>query len=195
MNDKIRIIDKRKGMFLVDNAVLNGYGKGLGATGIAFYVTLCRYANNQSQKCFPSITTIARETGMDRKTIIAAANKAVGLGLIKKDVKTGRATIYTLLDPTSGKSTLVKPTGGKSTPTSGKNTLHQCGNSTALVEKAHSNELRERTKRTNLDNVGKLSKESLKEKREGDLPEKEWIKKINSEWGGLLLGGWCPDGS
>lgn len=125
MTEQIRIKDKRQGVFTVDNVVLNSFGKIMGATGIAFYITLCRYANNTTQQTYPSLTTIAKETGMDRKTIINCAKLCVELNLIKKEVKAGKYTLYTLLEP--------KPhientdwwkfhTGGKNTPTSGKST-------------------------------------------------------------------------
>jgi len=86
---------------MVDDVVLNGFGKKLGATGIAFYITLCRYANKNTQTCWPSLTTIGKETGMHRGTIIKVAKKAERLGLIEKKVKEGRYTIYTLLEPSS----------------------------------------------------------------------------------------------
>lgn len=133
MEEIIRIKDKRKGRFIVDDIVLNGYGKQLGATGIAFYVVLCRYVNNNTQQAYPSLTKIYEETRMDRTTILIAAKRAEKLGLIKKEAIPGKYTIYTLLEPkrpnwweihtsqrkkvsTGGIST---PTGGISTPTGG----------------------------------------------------------------------------
>jgi len=128
-------------MFTVDNIVMNGYGKQLRTTGIAFYVVLCRYANNQTQQSYPSITTIQNETGMDRKTIINCAKRCEKLKLIKRKVIPGKYTIYTLLEPQkSGWWKII--TGGKNTTTGGKNTT--------TGGKSEENELRERTKRTNL---------------------------------------------
>ena len=137
----IRLIDKRKGMFLVDNVVMNGFGKKLRATGIAFYVVLCRYVNNQTQECYPSITKIQNETGMDRKTIIKCAERCEKLGLIKRETIQGKYTIYTLLEPKNNWWKII--TGGKNTTTGGKNTT--------TGGKSEENELRERTKRTNLE--------------------------------------------
>jgi len=166
--DIIRIKDKRKGVFTVDNVVMNGYGKALGATGIAFYVTLCRYANNQTQQAFPSITTIQNETGMDRKTIIAAAKRAEELKLIRKQVKEGAYTVYTLLEPKKypyGNSTSMEtpPTGGDSTTTR-VDFPYTSGDS-------EENELR----RTNLDN-GKLKLIRKNLEAKGILPSKPIIK-------------------
>ncbi len=96
---RIRIKDKRRGIFTVDNVVLNHYGKAMGATGIALYVTLCRFANNQDQTCYPSITKIREETDMHRDTIIETAERLEKLQLIKKEVTPGKWTVYTLLEP------------------------------------------------------------------------------------------------
>lgn len=96
---KIRISDKRRGVFTVDNVVLNHYGKAMGPTGIALYVTLCRYASNQNQECWPSIAKIGEETGMSRKVVIFTAKKLEKLHLIKKRLVKGIYTIYTLLEP------------------------------------------------------------------------------------------------
>lgn len=99
MEEIIRIKDKRRGVFTVDNIVLNGYGKALRATGIAFYVILCRYANRETQQAFPSITLIQKETGMDRATILEVAKRVQGLGLVRIKAIPGKYTIYTLLEP------------------------------------------------------------------------------------------------
>ncbi len=169
MEETIRIKDKRTGRFMVDNVVLNGYGKKLRATGIAFYVTLCRFANNTSQQSFPSITKIQNETAMDRKTIISCAKRCEKLKLIKRKVIPGRYTIYTLLEPL-----VEKPPYPKNTTTGGKN--HRGGGES--VE----NELREQTKRTNLENTPQSSlKEFLSLKEKDFKPLKEKFPDIDVE--------------
>lgn len=108
---QIRIQDKRRGVFTVDNVVLNHYGQAMGATGIAVYVTLCRYANNQTQQCFPSLTTIQNEVGMSRHGVIETLKRLEQLQLITKRTKLRKATIYTLLEPLEdgvGKLELLK---------------------------------------------------------------------------------------
>lgn len=137
MEEQIRIKDKRTGRFMVDDIVLNGYGRQLKATGIAFYVTLCRFANNQTQQSYPSITKIQNETSMDRKTIIKCAKRCEKLNLIKRKIEKGKYTIYTLLEPL-----VEKPPYPKNTTTGGKNTT--------TGGKSEEKELREGTKRTNL---------------------------------------------
>jgi 5-methylcytosine-specific restriction endonuclease McrA len=98
VGEKIRIKDKRKGVFTVDNVVLNHYGKAMGASGIALYVTLCRFANNQTQECYPSISTIQKMTGLDRKTILKYTKILRALGLITYN-DNYRSRTYCLLEP------------------------------------------------------------------------------------------------
>ena len=62
--------DKRnKGWFWMDNDYLNGYAKIFGAVGTAIYVSLCRHADNDTQKCFPAMELMAEELGITRNTI------------------------------------------------------------------------------------------------------------------------------
>lgn len=96
---EIRISDKRQGVFVVDNVVMNHYGALMGAGGIALYVTLCRFANNHSQECYPSIETIKKGTGMDKHTIIRQLIRLEKMRLIKSEKKLGEVTTYTLLEP------------------------------------------------------------------------------------------------
>lgn len=67
-----RIRDKRKkGWFYMDNDYLNdGYAKHFGAVGTSIYVSLCRHADNETQKCFPSIALISEELSISRPTVI-----------------------------------------------------------------------------------------------------------------------------
>lgn len=98
-DSKIRIKDKRGGRFIVDDVVLNGYGKMLGPYGIAFYIALCRHANMSNQQCWPSQETIAEKTGMSRMQVNRMANLCEEIGLIARETIPGKYTIYTLLEP------------------------------------------------------------------------------------------------
>lgn len=65
-----QVREKRsKGWFYLDNEYLNGFGKHFGATCIAVYVSLCRHADNDEQKCYPSQKTIAEEISVTEKTV------------------------------------------------------------------------------------------------------------------------------
>ena len=96
---QIRIKDKRGGRFIVDDVVLNGYGKALGPYGIAVYIALCRHANMQNQQCWPSQKTIADKTGMSVRQVKNMIDKCEELGLITRKIEDGKYTIYTLLEP------------------------------------------------------------------------------------------------
>jgi len=61
---------RKKGWFFMDNEYLNGYAKLFGAVGTAVYVSLCRHADNETQKCFPSLELISEELSISRPTII-----------------------------------------------------------------------------------------------------------------------------
>lgn len=62
--------DKQKnGWFWIDNEYFNGYAKLFGAIGTAIYVSLCRHADNETQRCFPAIKTIAEELNIGESTV------------------------------------------------------------------------------------------------------------------------------
>jgi len=66
-----KIRDKRnRNWFFMDNEYLNGYAKIFGAIGTAVYVSLCRHANSETQKCFPSMDLISKELNISRPTVI-----------------------------------------------------------------------------------------------------------------------------
>jgi len=150
--DIIRVKDKRKGVFVVDNLVLNGYGKALGTTGIALYVVLCRYANRETQQSYPSLTLIRNETGMDRRTIIKTADRLEKLRLIKRKKVPGKYTIYTLLEPN-------KITSSKNATTLTSSKITQ---GSSKIPYTSSKSRTERMKKTNEEN-GIKGLESLKE--------------------------------
>jgi hypothetical protein len=94
---------RRKGFFTIDNELLDRYGPQLGAYGLAVYMALARFANQEST-CWPSLATIARRTGMSRRQVIREIDKLQALGLIAVELqfntKTGehKANRYILLD-------------------------------------------------------------------------------------------------
>jgi len=75
--------DKRKkGWFFMDNDYLNGYAKFFGAIGTAIYVSLCRHADSESQKCYPSVKLISEELTISNKTVIKYLKLFVKYNLI-----------------------------------------------------------------------------------------------------------------
>lgn len=101
----MEIRDKRnKEWFIVDNIYLNGYARIFGPIGSSVYLSLCRHADNETQKCFPSMELIAEEIAISRQTVGKYISLLEGHGLIsvqknisKKDKKREN-NIYTLLD-------------------------------------------------------------------------------------------------
>lgn len=102
---------RRKGWFWMDNDYLNGYAKFFGAVGTAIYVSLCRHADSETQKCFPTQKLIAEELGLGERVVrkylkIFENHKIIS---IKKErhpiTQKWLNNVYTLLD----KGYWVKP--------------------------------------------------------------------------------------
>ena len=72
------------GWYRVDNEVLTTYAPVLKTTGIAVYNVLCMHADWDSQQCWPSHPTIAREAGCSVSTVKRALRALVREGLIYK---------------------------------------------------------------------------------------------------------------
>lgn len=85
------------------NDYLNGWAKIFGPTGTAIYVSLCRHADNYSQKCFPSQELIARELGIHKRTVRRHLSLFEKCRLISiersRDIRTKKRlnNVYTLL--------------------------------------------------------------------------------------------------
>lgn len=99
----IQVQDRRKrGYFTVDNIFLDAYGKLLKAHGIAVYVALARFAN-QEDECWPSRRAIHERTGVSIPQINREINKLVSYSLITVAPQYNEAgdqtsNLYTLLD-------------------------------------------------------------------------------------------------
>lgn len=96
-NDSFVVRDRRPGYLRVYNDLYDRFGTQLGPYGIAVYVALCRYANQDSE-CWPSHTTIAKGTGMSRRQVIREINKLESLGVIAVERSKHSANVYILLD-------------------------------------------------------------------------------------------------
>jgi len=99
-NNSVR--DGRKpGWFHVDNDIIDHYGAAIGATGIAVYCALARYADRDG-RAFPSHKRLSENLGIARNTLRAALRKLEEVELItitpQKDANgvTNGTTIYTL---------------------------------------------------------------------------------------------------
>ncbi len=69
--------------FQVENAVIDHYGTVLGPYGLAVYIAIARHVNHKTGVAFPSMATIAAETGMKRNRVVRAVKQLRDLGLIQ----------------------------------------------------------------------------------------------------------------
>lgn len=67
MDFKVRDF-RKKGFFTLDDAYLNGYARYFDPTTTAVYLSLCRHVDKE-QKCFPSQELIAKEHGINPRTV------------------------------------------------------------------------------------------------------------------------------
>ena len=110
MTDEIRDLRQASWLWL-DNDILDLYGNELGATAIAVYVALCRFAGNSSQQCWPSHATIAERVGATPPTVRKAIAKLAEVGLVTVEKRTGEdgrltSNLYTL-HPSGRKESFV----------------------------------------------------------------------------------------
>lgn len=76
------IRDLRGGFAWLNNAVIDEYLPTIGCTALAVYMVLCRYANNDSGKCWPGQETLASTCGLTDRTIRTAIQSLIDNGLV-----------------------------------------------------------------------------------------------------------------
>lgn len=104
-DESFKIRDRRMvNWFWVDNAVVDAFGPQIGPYGLAVYVALCRHAGDAKQTCWPSLQTIADETGMSRAKAYRTVHNLRDAGLIaivnrasKASPKERDSSLYVLL--------------------------------------------------------------------------------------------------
>ena len=90
--------DLRNGeWFWVHKKILELYAPKIGSVGIAAYNALCYFANNKSQKAFPSQENLALKAGCSRISVIRAIKRLKENKLIKIEYNKGKVNIYKLL--------------------------------------------------------------------------------------------------
>jgi len=72
-------------------------GKAISAPALRVWGTLVIHAQGKRQ-CFPGITKLSNETGLDRKTIFKTLDELEWKKMLKRK-RTGRLNIYELYDP------------------------------------------------------------------------------------------------
>lgn len=74
----IEIRDQREQeWFWGSNQFVDFYAEIVGDGAVAAYTVLCRFANNSTQKCWPSLDTIAKKAGMKSRKTAALAIAAL----------------------------------------------------------------------------------------------------------------------
>ena len=77
------VLPLRPHTFRLDNALIDTWGEQIGATAVALYCALSRYANRQTGVCWPSITTLATKLKLGRNTVKKYLRVLVHHGLIE----------------------------------------------------------------------------------------------------------------
>lgn len=72
---------RQPGWFWVFDDLIDTHGSSIGATGIAVYAALCRFANREGQ-CFPSVQTLAKRLALSPNTVRRALHKLEEVKLI-----------------------------------------------------------------------------------------------------------------
>lgn len=114
MNNSIEIRDQREQeWYWTNNEFVDHYGEIVGTHAVAVYSVLCRHANNDTQKCFPSMETIGRKAGIkSRKTVSKAIEILAKLHIIEVETATGPDgkrlnNIYHLMKPSAWKGSHI----------------------------------------------------------------------------------------
>lgn len=103
-DEQTEIRDRRRRSWIwVESALIDLYGARIGPYGIAAYVTLSRFANNETQTAFPSLRKLAKLAGMTVLTLRKTLQDLARLNLIRitprVSAKGDRDTnIYTLIE-------------------------------------------------------------------------------------------------
>ena len=101
--DAFIVRDRRPGYLRVDNDLYDRFGAQLGPYGLAAYMALCRYANQDSE-CWPSYSTIARGTGMSKRQVMREIVKLEGLKIIAVERNQHTSNVFILLDTSDTQS-------------------------------------------------------------------------------------------
>ena len=104
---------RQKTQFKVDDLYLNGYARVCGANATLVYMSLCRHAEFESQKAFPSQNKIAFELGISVASAKRGIKELVKYNIIdiRKEKMEGKFSnnVYYLLDKSEWEPT-VAPT-------------------------------------------------------------------------------------
>lgn len=122
----VTVEHKGGGFGVVQNSIRKIYGKELGLAGLGLYTVLAGYAGG-NQYCWPSLDTIAKDVGCDRRTIDAHIDNLVKLGLLTITRRPGKSSLYTLNEiPPSKNEEGTKNEGTPPSKNEGTTPLKNC---------------------------------------------------------------------
>ncbi len=113
---------RRQGWFWMEDAVIDTYGRALGAIGVAIYAYLARRSDPRGVS-FPSYGTIARDLNLGRRTVIKYIHKLEELGLIVVHRRNGQSrasNVYHLVNVRGREPDPVPPVAGANPPEAGQ---------------------------------------------------------------------------
>ncbi len=111
---------RRQGWFWMEDAVIDTYGRALGAIGVAIYAYLARRSDPRGVS-FPSYGTIARDLNLGRRTVIKYIHKLEELGLIVVHRRNGQGRASNVYQLVSGREPdPVPPVAGANPPEAGQ---------------------------------------------------------------------------
>ena len=113
---------RRQGWFWMEDAVIDTYGRALGAIGLAVYAYLARRSDPRGVS-FPSYGTIARDLNLGRRTVIKYIHKLEELGLIVVHRRNGQgraSNVYQLVNVRGREPDPEPPVAGANPPEAGQ---------------------------------------------------------------------------
>lgn len=163
---KIKLRDKRNTSWgWYDKELLRD--KNLSASDKIIYLSLTSFSNENTQECWPSISTLGLMSGVSIRQVIISLQKLEKIGYILIKKTAGKSSVYTLIDHTSAENAPVQNT-------------HKGGAVSArvLVQNTHTNN----NNRTRINNKNK--KEIYKEKSFSSLKDitKQDIQEIADDY-------------
>lgn len=123
MSEKFIVRSLRKTRwFWADNLIIDA--KVPGSVKLTYF-GLCRFANNETGKSWPSYETISSLSGVSRRSVIRAIEVLEKAGIIHVTRRSGKHNLYTLLTVTSAKMALVEQLTGSPQVAGGGDTENQ----------------------------------------------------------------------
>ena len=120
------VVLKRAHYFSLSDDIIDTHARSIGATALAVYTVLSRYANLKTGECWPSMGRLAHLLDLARNTVKAALRTLEQAGLIairRRRDAAGDATshLYTLLDccPNAVEARLTRRQAAVATPEGG----------------------------------------------------------------------------